>query len=713
MAKRKVNLFVAGLMVLLLLTSFIRGQSFNPVFRWIERYRSGEKVELKIEMDTGSFTFLRSQVSDIDEATFEQLLKNGDSKPSMQLIILAEEELVLEYDVNQKLRLERQLKDNRFLGWKRIDFVPVKSYPLKTWATFLHKAVTHGLLEFRVIEYKGVVFTTITFKQKGPSILKYGEKSLLLTEEFYKYMKIPEDYKPQLSNSDKFVILVHEPHGLQVGQYQMVPGLKALFDPNSNHKFRFLVEGGSREETMFIPVKPTADILQEHVSKYVQVYSLVKNYIIDGPLAYRLLYDPNLPSVAIDDNKSIDATPKQPDITRSQQRDILRKVYAKLKEIPGEEKKSALDTLSLLFLYTDAETGELKGQQLLNHFNKLHKFYSDLSGKLKTFIQQDFSAECSQLDNLAQDYSTLTKVYQLALDRDTAMAVNINEHFRSKYNECIAVAFIGNFHTPGIIAKLDSGINHIVIEPRIEGSYSDEERKNFNDALKPSSRLNYLKSLAGLLKLNVAPTKEELEICKIFLAKEALKIQHLEQGFKASSPLSQETTSNIKSIIEQNGCFNTVAVGFGGSHGPPKNPIKGSKPFASFNIDPEAGNPNLVLFDHEEKNWQRDDRLNYLKAAFIFPVPERFKNETRKGEFHQDENTNRIFCKIFDPKTQSFYFYEVEGMDIYQWLSPMQHGFEKKNEESKKKGEYKSPIFIHFRISFLKPLNLMKQKIHG
>ncbi|MGD2087149.1 MAG: hypothetical protein PVH61_13280 [Candidatus Aminicenantes bacterium] len=688
---------------LLLLTSFMRAQSFAPVFEWIERFRDSEKVELKMQVNADSFTFLRSQSLEIDKATFTQLLRTADPKPAMQLKIIGEEELVLEYDVNEKLRLERRLKNNQLVGWKRIDFVPVKSYSLKAWAKFLHKAAAHGLMEFRVIEHKGMLFTTITFKQKGPSILKYGKKSLKLTNEFYKYMKIPGDYKTQLYNSDKFVILVHEPHGLRVGQYQMVPGLKALIDSNSNHKFRFLVEGGFKEETKFIPVKPTADILHEDVSRQVQVYGLLENYIIDGPLAYRLLYNPDLPSVAIDDNESINATPKQPHITRTQHQEILRKVYAKLKKIPGEEKKSAMEALTLLIYYTGADIGELKGQQLLNHYSKLNKFYLELSGKLRAFIEQDFSRECSQLDTLAEDYNTLTKVYQLALDRDSAMAVNINDHFRSKYAHCIPVAFIGNFHTQGIIAKLGSGIGHVVIEPRKSTGYSDEERKNFPKALKPSSRLSYLKSLAGLLKLNVAPTKEELKICKLFLEKEAVKIQNLEKGFKVSSPLSLETTFKIKSIIEQNGSFNTVAVGFGGKGGPPQNPIKGSNPFASFNTDPESGNPNLLLFDHEEKNWKQDDRLNYLKMAFIFPVRERYKDETRKGEFHQDENTNRIFCKIFDPETQTFYFYEVDGMDIYQWLAPM-HPKEKND---------KNPTFIHFRISFLRPLILREKKIHG
>jgi hypothetical protein len=723
MIRRKNNL-VYGVLVailLLLLTSLIRAQSFAPVFEWIERFQDGEKVELKMQLNADSFTLLRSKVSDIDKATFEQLFKTGDSTPPMQLKIIGDEELVLEYDVNQKLRLERQLKNNQFVGWKRIDFVPVKSYPLKSWAKFLHKAVTHGLMEFKVIRYKGGVFTTITFKQKGPSILKYGKKALKLTNEFYKYMKIPGDYKPQLYSSNKFVILVHEPHGLRVGQYQMVPGLKALIDSNSNHKFRFLVEGGFIDETKFIPVKPTADILQEDVSRHAQVYSLLKNYIIDGPLAYRLLYNPDLPSVVIDDNESIKATPKQPHITRSRGLEILRKVYAKLKKIPGEEKKSAMGTLSLLSHYINADTGDLKGPQLLNYFSQLNKYYSDLSVKLGTFTGQDFSSECSQLDDLAKDYGTLRKVYQLALDRDSAMAVNINNHFRSKYAGYIPVAFIGNFHTPGIIAKLDSGISHVVIESRKSTGYSDEERKNFNDALKPASRLNYLKSLAGLLKLNVAPTNQELKICKVFLAKEALRIQNLEKKFNLSSPLSLETTSKIKNIIKQNGSFNTVAVGFGGKGGPPQNPIEGSKPFASFSTDPNNGNPNLVFFDHEEKNWKRDDRLNYLKIVLIFPVLERFKNETRKGEFHQDENTSRIFCKIFDPETQTFYFYEVDGMDIYQWLAPMNPKYgektkpadSKKMDVNKQERDDESPTFIHFRLSFLKPLNLKEKKIYG
>ena len=228
------------LLVLLTLTYSISAQMFDPVFKWVDQFRGGENIELKAQVSADSITFFRSQETNIDPAAFDQLLKSNKSEPSLHFKMINRKELVLEYKVDEKLRLERKFEDNQTVGWMKVEFVEIQSYPLETWPQFLREAVNHGLMEYKHIEIEGRTYADFTFRQKTPSIIKSGKKSIKLTDEFYTYMKIPKDYQPYLLNSNKLVILVHEPHWLRVGQYQLIPGLKALIDSNSNYKFRFL-----------------------------------------------------------------------------------------------------------------------------------------------------------------------------------------------------------------------------------------------------------------------------------------------------------------------------------------------------------------------------------------------------------------------------------------------------------------------------------------
>jgi hypothetical protein len=631
MVKRKIESLIGRafliLLLLLTLTYSISAQMFDPVFKWVDQFRGGENIELKAQVSSDSITFLRSQETKIDSAAFDQLLKSNKSEPSLQFKMINIKELVLEYEVDEKLRLEMKFKDNQTVGWKKVEFVEIQTYPLETWPQFLREAVNHGLMEYKHIEIEESTYATFIFKQKAPSIIESGQKSLKLTDEFYTYMKISKDYQPYLLNSNKLVILVHEPHWLRVGQYQLIPGLKALVDSNSNYKFRFLVEGGFEEETKYIPTQPTLSILRDDISRHVQVYRLLKHFIIDGPFAYRLLYNPDLPAVAIDDNNAVAATPREPQIERSKEREIFKRVYTKLEKISQEQRKNALNILTLLHYYSNADSQDLKGQDIVDYLRSLTQIHTSLSVELKSLEGQDFSGECSDLKSMADDYNTLIEVYGKALLRDSTMASNINEHFRSEYAERIPIVFIGSFHTPGIIERLDSGISYVVIEPRISMdvvSPSDKEQKNFEDALKSGSRLGYLKNLAGLLKLNVAPTKKELPYCRDILKKEIDQAQQREKEFKASSPLSPETTSRIINNLEQNGSFSGISASFVDQGAPPiKPPIDGA--FAAFSIDPEGENPKLFIYDRNEENWNRPDRLKYLKMAFIFPLIEKYK----------------------------------------------------------------------------------------
>lgn len=706
MSKKQIKLLLRGISSLLLsliMTSFVAAQSFDPVFEWTKRFQRGEKIELKVHVGTDSFTFLRSQTTNIDRAIFQRLLPK-DILPQ-QLKILPDEGLVIGYEVNKLLRLEETWREDKSKVWKKIEFIKIASYPLTRWPDFIKQAISQGLMEYEVIEYEGESFASLTFKQTDPSSLQFGRRSLKFSDEFYEYMKLSKEFKPWVSNTDKFAILVHEPHWCLASQYQLIPGLKAFIDANSQYKFRFLVEGYWEEEIKYIPTKPTLRIFSKDISKEVQVFALLRNFLIDGPFAYRLLYDPDLPAVAIDSPELIqNTTPEQKIMGWIKTSKVLKEIIQKLKGLPSDETYEAQLVLIILSYYARADASELKGPDFIKHFENVAKLYDGLAKSLKTLKSKDFTSEISFLETQAKAYRTNIKRYQIALDRDATMATNISKHFISKeYSNRIPIVFIGNFHTPAITSHLRSkGIGYVVIEPRVFLIATERERRNFNDALNLNTRQNYLKKLVGDLKLQVAPTEAELPYYQSFLRKKAsssIRAQNasLQQSYQSLGP-NRINLAFLNRALETNGFLNNAQVSFAGGGKIPPHPFQ--KAFASLSFGSEGGAPMLVFFYPNEKGWERQDRYRFLQKVKLIPPYEEIQKHTRKVRFYQDQETNRIFCSYFDPKSQRFYLFEGDEIDIFRML-PLPR--EKDEEET----------LIHMRISIRDIIYYEKEKMNG
>lgn len=470
MRRRQIKLLATLCLLLsLIMTSTAIAQSFTPVFEWTKRFQSSEEVELKVQIGTDSFTFFRSKQTDIDQSTFESL--RGET-PAQQIKILPDKAnkkvggLSLKYEVNKLLRLEETWKGNKPNAWRKIEFLKIASYPLNRWPDFIKQAISQGLMEYEVIEYKEETFAFLTFKQTGPQSLRLGKRSLNLSDEFYDYMKVSNEFKPYAGNTDKLVVLVHEPHWLSAGQYQLIHGLKAYIDTNYQYKFRFLVEGYWEEEIKYIPTKPTLNIFSKDVSTRAQVFSLLRNFLIDGPFAYRLLYNPDLPALAIDDPNIIKKTPRTPVFKdQFEQQEVFLKIQEKLEKLPKKQRTEASQMLAFLSYYVMADVQNLKGEVAIDFYKQLTELYDALSKQLRSIHAQDFKKESSFLSNQAENCRTQAEISQYALERDAVMAKYIANHFESKYAELIPIVFIGNFHTPGIIDRLPKGSSFVVIEP--------------------------------------------------------------------------------------------------------------------------------------------------------------------------------------------------------------------------------------------------------
>jgi hypothetical protein len=675
MSKRQIKLLGWAFFLLLSLVVVSSGvaQSFDPVFEWTKRLQKGEEIELKIHVDPNSFAFLRSQATNINQSTFERLLGDDVSQLSVDLKILPGGELIIGYEVSELLRLEETWKEDQARAWKKIEFVQIASYSLTRWPDFIEQAVSQGLTEYEAIEDEGNLYVFLTFKQTGPSELRFGKQSLRLSDEFYEYMRIPKESKPWAGTTDRFVLLVHEPHWSLAGQYQLLPGLRALIDANSQYKFRFLVEGYFTEEIKHIPTESLLEQFSGDVSTRTQVFSLLRNALIDGPFAYRLIYDPDLPAVVIDNPELIQKTPPEKRIKGwIETSGVLRGIIQKLEDLPSDKTQEAQSALIMLSYYARADKRELKGQALIDCELQLAELYETLAKSLNTLQAKDFAAEVSFLKAQAEAYRTNAKRFQNALDRDATMAMNISQHSASKeYSERIPVAFIGNFHTPAITSHLRSkGIGYVVMEPRASLVATEGEQKNFNNALNANTRQAYLRKLAGDLKLQVAPTEAELPYYRSFLRRrETPRIRaqraHFQQSFQSLGPNKVDLAS-LNNALETNGFLNGAQVSFAGNGQTPPPPFQ--RAFGYFSLGPEGEPPELVFFHPEDNGWERQDRYRFLqKVSLILPYEE-IQRQTQKVRFYQDQETKRIFCSYFDSESQRFYLFEGDKIDIFRML---------------------------------------------
>ncbi len=767
--KRSLLRGTLSLLLLLIMTFSVAAQSFAPVFEWVKRFQSGEKIELKVHLSDDSFVFLHSQTTDIDQATFERLLisnyqrhskgpvvekiqvrlkelgyyggpVDGDfgvgtekavksfqkakglavdgnvgpqtwkalfpqgntptpAIPQLKILPSGELELVIRYEINKLLYLKETRREDKSRVWEKTEFIRINSYPLKYWPDFIKQAISQGLMEYEAIEDEENLYISLIFKQADPSELQFGKQLLKFSDEFYEYMKISREFESWVGSTDKFVILVHEPHWSLAGQYQLVSGLKAFLDINSQYKFRFLVEGYFTEETKYIPTAPLLKRFSTDVSTISQVFSLLRNYFINGPYAYRLLYDPNLPAVAIDDPELIKKTPAKQRIKDLVEiSEVLGNTTQKLEKLPSNKISEAQWALNMLGLYASADIRELKGQALIDRQLHLAKFYDILANSLKELQFQDFASEISFLENQSKDYQTNSESYQIALERNTTMARNISEHFNSKeYSNRIPVVFIGSFHTPAVTSHLHSeGIGYVVIEPRVLPIATEKEQKNFNEALGLDTRPSYLKKCRGnLLALQVAPIEKEItQYYEPFLKKrEAPRIKaqkaYFQQSFQSLHPNKINLTF-LNEVLETNGFLNNTQISFASDE--MNLPPLFQEAFASFSFDPEGGAPRLIFFHPEDKGWEREDRYRFLqKVSPIIPYEgisyKEFQRQTRKVRFYQDQETNRIFCNSFDPESQTFYLSEGDRIKIFNSL-PL----------PREKGEKEAPIYFMISV---------------
>jgi hypothetical protein len=353
--------------------------SFDSVFAWIERLRQGEDVRLEIRAGTNTFSVYHEQTTRIDESAFNQLRRG--SKGGVRLELTAKSPILV-YDVNDNLKLEEHPGGSRGAGptsWFRRASIRVSSYPLDVWGNFVAAAMRHGLLEYEATLEGKILEVTLAFKQMGPRQVQFGNQSLVLSDDFYDHMKLSWDYKP-VAGANGFVILVHDPHWSKSGALQLVPGLRALQGGNPTHHFMFLVEGefGGSREIGFNSLDEVVDAATKSGAAEPVVYDMLSRFMIDSPMAYRLLYDRRLPAFAIDDPAYLETvSPGSPPEDNFKTYQAMRRIYAASTRVSwpataeGKQAREAVKQVFGLAIAYVTAGGDIQGQGLVDYYDKL------------------------------------------------------------------------------------------------------------------------------------------------------------------------------------------------------------------------------------------------------------------------------------------------------------------------------------------------------
>lgn len=653
-------------------------EPFQAVFEAAKELQNGQVFELKVVVENDSVAVLRGKDDVIDGPTAEKLVGDLEKALPQSVKLVSEQGIEVTYEMSPYLVVTRTAKGMNIDTWRKRVFSPLVSCVKADWPQFLWEAIERGLTDILIFGQEGECFSVLRFQRHGPQRLEFGKEVLVLSKQFYDDMRIAAKYPPRTTEGQsQYVVIVHEPHWFLPAQYQLLRGLRTLLADNPNNQYRFLVEGNFDESTKFVPTAPTLEKFIRGTPQEPQVYGLLRNFLSDGPFAYRLLYGSDIPAVAIDDPAVIRETPRQPALSVNiELAELLQDIVRKLQKVSAEEREGLTELAGYLSLYTQADFEDQTCESMVKRCRRIAELHTDLAQGMRLVSGELFNRECQSLDTEARKYSDMANILRLAGRRDSVMAKGIADHFRSEHVGRIPIVFIGSFHTPAITSYVSSktDLGYVVIEPRLTEYMStapESDVQMFKNALDSSTRQAYLTKVAGYLKLQVAPRKRELPFYGAFLKHETTAVEERKNAFVASSPLDAEHTAALWEAFQQNGEIGGAVITFGEEgEVPPDLPYQA---FASVSFG-RGGQKVVMLHDRNGDNWKRADRLRYVAHASLLVPHEKQKSQIRHVSFMIDRESKRRFATVFDPETQRVYMVEIKKPADILKLCPVCNG---------------------------------------
>jgi len=643
-------------------------QKLAPVLREF-RTASGSS-ELSIRLTSNSFQLLRR---------VETVLSGNEAKKSLPkeasfaTLKISQEGNWIEHTVDQDTKIDEPLTANGSPDlsreWKKFSKVALGSFDRAAWPHFVEFALANGLCGIEETRYKEGSFFTLSFSSVLPAQIDAGGKALALNTRFGSVMRLSPKYPPRVGDKG-FVILLHDPHENVAGRFQALTGLRSLISGNPSVPFRFLVEGAYRGPSRDVgfsgldtAIRPGTD------TSAAVVHSLLSRYLINTPMAYRLLYDRKISARAIDNNELLAYPSPRPMRSRAQQADSLSKISdaldkTKLPKAVANSKSAMQDVLNLAFVYLTADLNEAPDTTLVDYFGTMAELYKSIAKMGRIFGQAGFKLSPADLQALASDANGCkdeATIYKKATERNKTMAPLIIEAAMSVSNQ-VPIAFIGNYHTHGIVAELEeASIGYVVLEPRPRITASEAENRAFAKANHSNSRPTYLSTVP--LDMGVtAPTK--IEVKTSYEPKIAVKIPQIRRrqlATQAEFKAIPDSTINVKKLTaaaDTNGAFASVRIASGGNMPPPPDNFRGT--FAYFEPGDRPGREaRFVVTDPTDKRWSGEDRYEFLSIA-LFDASES-SHEVTPGTnivFYPDPISNRLFFTFYEPTSKRIYCFE-------------------------------------------------------
>lgn len=673
------TVLVSSLLVVLLALGAGAAEEYTTVFDQIRVFQEGKDIDLLFAADGDTFSVSLGKTSAVGETEFMTSLEKGSD---VQVKILAGRKEAYSYYMGPDQRLRAIIDGTGASKCDKTVFTPLGRFPLGQWQDFLRKAIPKGLTYFARADDEAVQQAWVFFRQIGPANVKLGKETLKLSEEFYRQMRLSRWFKPNPGTTGRFVVFIHEPHWCIPGQHQLIYGTKALLDGNPEVRFRFLVEGYFEDETKNIPTGPTLGVLVKGAPVSDQVYALVRQHLIDGPFAFRLIYSPDLSATAIDDAEEIRATHAETDgdVATVYKRGFT--LMKRLEQQPDASTQDLREALAKCFQLLGADIEDLRGTEGVHYYEDLGEHISVTRRSLNRISGQDVTEFSSSLDTLSEHCKNQVSVLRHALNRDVIMARNIARCLETSSDNEILVAYIGSFHTQGIINALPPGTGYVVLEPRMQAEQGRYDA-DFVNLLRPEGRLDVLHRVSRTLKLPVAPFTRELQDYGAFLKKSVTNATARENAFKTSSPISAEVRDGILAAVKKNVVLSGAGIGFGGDAPPP---VKGA--FATFPAEP-GREPALLLLDRDEEKWKRHDRLAFLASVLPLVSKREDKGRILEVTFYQDADTSNIFFCIYRQEDHKYYLCEwpdhldmSEALALPKGIIHLLLGREPKDEEN-------------------------------
>jgi hypothetical protein len=662
---------VAVLVASLAALCFADEVGFQKLGPALNEFRAGSANEISIRFTSSTFQVMRLTETALSGDQAKQLLPK---KPSFPTLKISQEGNWIEHTVDQDTSIDEPLTANgapdASREWKKLTWIALGSFDRAAWSRFVEFAIANGLCGIEETRYKGRSLFTLSFAPIIPSHIAVGGRTLVLNSRFGSVMRLSPKY-PAKTGGKGFVILLHDPHENVAGRFETLTGLRSLTSANSSVSFRFLVEGaykGTSREVGFsgldTAIKPGAD------TSPAVVHSLLSRYLINTPMAYRLLYDQKISTRAIDNNDLLAYPAPRPMRSLIQQADSLTKISqaldkAKLPEGASRSKSGLQGLLNLAFVYLTADLQEAPDTTLVDYYGTLAELYKSIGKIGRLFDQAGFKLSPADLQALVSDANGCedeAAIYKKASERNKTMAPLIIEAAMSASDQ-VPIAFIGSYHTHGIVAELEkASIGYVVLEPRPRITTSEAENRAFARANHSNTRPTYLSTVPLDMGLN-GPTT--IEVKSSFQPKIAAKIPEVRKrqlAAQAEFKAIPGATVDIKKLTtaaNTNGSLASVRIASGGHMPPPPGKFGGT--FAYF--EPDAGGSGsgsrFIVTDPTDKRWNEGDRYEFLSVA-LFRIPDGSR-EAAVGTsimFYPDPTSNRLFFTFYEPTSRRIYCFE-------------------------------------------------------